>query len=882
MTVTFTVQNGTVTLLTTGVTDGITVQVQNNGTANVSVTAPLAAIVATLAAQSGLTYNSTSAVHISDTLTISANDGSFGNSDTQNLSLLVAGPLTFVFPTTQQVVKIGGSIPLGGVQVSDPSLPTTDMVSVTLAASNGTVTLATSVSGGITSTEVTNNDSASVTVNAKLDELNNTLAATGGLTYTPNSGYVGTDSLTIGGNDTLGNNSSGDSIPLVVAGPLTIAAPTTQQLVSVGGTTGLPSIAITDPSLPTTVNVSLSLGVTNGTLSVPGSVTGGVVSSDISGNGTNSVTITAPLAAINATLAAAAGLTYAPTGGTAGMDTLTLNGSDTLGNTESVTESLLAVGPLSVTAPTAVEALKVGGSADITGVSLADPSLPTTQNVTLQLSATDGTLSVSTTVTNGIGRPQVTGNGTNSVTITAPLAAINATLADAAGLSYTSTTGGQESIALKGTDSTGNQGTGTVQFLDVGPLTFNVPTAAQLAKVNGSLVFSGVSLADPSLPTTDNVTVTLGVTNGTLNLSTTVANGLTSGDITANGTNSVTITAPLAAINATLADANGLTYTPNTDYAGTDTLSLSGSDTLGNSGTGSVSLVDVGPLTIAVPSTQQLVASNGTLSLAGVSIADPSLPTSSNVTVTFSATHGNVALSTAVTGGITAAQVTGNGTGSVTVIAPLAAINATLADANGLGYTSTNTYNGGDARVVTAQDAATNSNTARISLVAVGPLTVVTPSALQAVAASTALAISGVSLTDPSLPTTDNVQLVFGAQHGTVTLSTTVTGGLTASQVTGNGTGAVTIDATLAEINATLADPAGLSYQGASGYNGSDTLSLTANDTVTNNATGNVNIAVGLTVNVPAAVQTVAANGSLAVGGIMITDPRSPPPARYP
>ena len=66
------------------------------------------------------------------------------------------------------------------------------------------------------------------------------------------------------------------------------------------------------------------------------------------------------------------------------------------------------------------------------------------------------------------------------------------------------------------------------------------------------------------------------------------------------------------------------------------------------------------------------------------------------MTVTFMANHGILALSTTVTNGISAGQVTTNGTGSVSVTATVAEINATLADAHGLTYTPTSGYNGAD------------------------------------------------------------------------------------------------------------------------------------------------------------------------------------------
>ena len=308
---------------------------------------------------------------------------------------------------------------------------------------------------------------------------------------------------------------------------------------------------------------------------------------------------------------------------------------------------------------------------------------------------TNGTMALSTAVSGGITSGQVTGNGTGSVTVTAPLAAINATLADANGLTYTPMTGfnGSDSLGITAGDTLANSSTANVSIA-VG-LTLTLPTA-QVAQANGTLAIGGVSISDPALTTEDTVTLTFGVTGGTVNLSTTVSSGVTSGQVTGNGTGTVTVTAPLAAVNATLAATNGLTYTPTTGFSGSDTLAVSAVDSLESSNSGSVPLTVVGPLAITVPAAQEFKV-NGTHTISGVFLADPSLPTSDNVTLTLAVTNGTVALSPSVIGGVTGAQITGNGSNSVTITAPLAAINTTLADNSGLSYSPTNGFTGADA-----------------------------------------------------------------------------------------------------------------------------------------------------------------------------------------
>ena len=230
------------------------------------------------------------------------------------------------------------------------------------------------------------------------------------------------------------------------------------------------------------------------------------------------------------------------------------------------------------------------------------------------------------------------------------------------------------------------------------------------------------SLSDPYLPTNDNVTLTLTVSNGTLGLSTSIAGGVTSDQVTNNGTAALTVTAPLGAINSTLADSTGLTYTRTNGSSGSDALALSASDPLGNSDSASVSITSGGPLVITTPSGTQTVATGGTLVVSGVSLADPPLPNSEDVTITLAVTDGTVAISTTVNGGVSSDQITDNGTASVTVAAPLAAINATFADSNGLTYAPATGFRGSDTLALSASDPLSNSDSASVSVV-VGGLT---------------------------------------------------------------------------------------------------------------------------------------------------------------
>jgi VCBS repeat-containing protein len=134
---------------------------------------------------------------------------------------------------------------------------------------------------------------------------------------------------------------------------------------------------------------------------------------------------------------------------------------------------------------------------------------------------------------------------------------------------------------------------------------------------------SGISVSDPDSGSND-ITMTLGALDGTMTLDTGVLNGLVAGDITGNGTDSVTITGTQAQINNTLAAADGLTYTSDAGFAGpSDTLAVATNDN-GNTGSGGAQ-VDAKNVTIQFNTppvaTAQTVSTNEdtekTITLAG-------------------------------------------------------------------------------------------------------------------------------------------------------------------------------------------------------------------------------------------------------------------------
>ena len=73
---------------------------------------------------------------------------------TANVTMLMIGPLTITVPAILLQVTDAQTVAISGVSVTDPSLPTTNEITLDLATSGGSLFLATNVPGGVTSGEV--------------------------------------------------------------------------------------------------------------------------------------------------------------------------------------------------------------------------------------------------------------------------------------------------------------------------------------------------------------------------------------------------------------------------------------------------------------------------------------------------------------------------------------------------------------------------------------------------------------------------------------------------------------------------------------------------------------------------------------------------------
>ena len=127
-----------------------------------------------------------------------------------------------------------------------------------------------------------------------------------------------------------------------------------------------------------------------------------------------------------------------------------------------------------------------------------------------------------------------------------------------------------------------------------------VPAGPLSTPEDTALAITGLSVRDVDIGT-GNITVTLSVTHGTIHVRDDLGPGfLDSTDFSpgTNDTSSVTFSCDPAFVNATLAALNGVVYTPDSNYNGSDTLTML-SDDGGATGSGGV-LTDSDPVAINI------------------------------------------------------------------------------------------------------------------------------------------------------------------------------------------------------------------------------------------------------------------------------------------
>ena len=144
----------------------------------------------------------------------------------------------------------------------------------------------------------------------------------------------------------------------------------------------------------------------------------------------------------------------------------------------------------------------------------------------------------------------------------------------------------------------------------------------------------------------DPVTVTLSVIDGTLTLNSGVAGGVTAAQITGNGTSSVSITAIVANVNTTLANASGLTYLSSADFSGSDTLAININNLTDSvNATTTLTVTSVNDTPSFTKGTNQIVLEDaGAQSVSGWATSVSAGPNEATQTVDFQASNDNNSL----------------------------------------------------------------------------------------------------------------------------------------------------------------------------------------------------------------------------------------------
>jgi subtilase family serine protease len=770
-----------------------------------------------------------------------------------NWSPTVSGPSA---ATTNENTPLDFSGP-NAITLTD-QIAGTNIDSLTLSVNDGSLTLGST--NGLTFTSGANG-SGSMTVSGTIGDIQ---AAVSGMTYSPNTGYTGSDSLSVLLSDPLANVSASTTVALTINAPPTLTAPTTGSLSENGSlvfsTSNNNAISFTDAAAGAGAD-SLTLSVTNGTLTLAS--TSGLTFTTGT-NGTASFTVTGTVADLDNSLD---GLVYQPTALYVGSDTLSISVTDPADNLSSSTSVALtvnALAPPAITAPSTASLSENGSlvfsSANGNAISFTDAGAGSNPD-SLTLSVLHGTLTLSST--SGL---TFTGtNGTASFTVSGTVTNLDAALS---GLTYQPKSGyiGSDSLAVSVADAGDTLSASTSVALTINILTptITAPATGSLNE-NSSLVFSSansnaISFTDANAGTSKTESLSLSVGHGILTLGSTTGLTYTSGK---NNTASITVTGTVANLNAALA---GLTYKPTAAYWGSDSLAISvldPGDKQSSSTSVALTINALSPPTITAPTSatlgENLSVSFSTTNSNAITVADANDVTGD--VLTLSVTNGTLTLG--ATPGLTFKSGT-NGTASFSIAATLANLNKAI---NGLTYKPTSSYSGSDTLSILMSNAGDGQSASTSVALTVTPavapvLTAPATASLNENASQvfSAANSNSISFTDVNAGTSKTESVTLSVAHGTLKLGTTY--GLVFTAGT-NSSASMTVTGTVTNLNAALN---GLTYKPTTGYSGSDSLSVSVADPGDGLS---ASTSVALTVNTlpPAftapATATVAVNGSL-------------------
>ena len=382
-------------------------------------------------------------------------------------------------------------------------------------------------------------------------------------------------------------------------------------------------------------------------------------------------------------------------------------------------------------------------------------------------------------------------------------------------------TAGTHTVTFKGET---NDGTDRTSFID----------DVSIQSVNGNPLRVG----DVDSTGNEPLTVTLSVTNGSLSLNGT--DGLTMLAGSGTGDSLMTFEGTASSINSAL---NGLVFMPDTDFRGQAVLQIVSSDTGGLGGPQTtIKTIDIDvtgpnlPPVNAVPGDQGVdehqVLTFSAAAGNAISVSDPDagdLP----VQVTLTCTHGTLTLSNVGSdSGLTFLAGDGSNDTTITVQGSMTNINEAL---DGLQFKPEDNYDGPATLSIETNDLGhcgtggpqTASSAVTIQVTAVNDPPVNYVPSLQYAYTQYPLTFSdatgnGIHITDPDAGDFP-VQVTLSVDQGTLTLGST--DGL--ASVTGNGTGTITIQDSMAHINAALE---GLQFQARDNFQRNACLTVSTDD----------------------------------------------------
>jgi subtilase family serine protease len=821
-TLSLTVDNGTLQLAST---TGLTFIAGSNNGKTMTVQGTLAALQnAVFNITGGIWYTPNSNFVGQDWLQLSFTNTLDGMPDPSFTSISVLGAPTVSAPRNVQVIENASYVfPNSAFTLSDNAASGTSD-SLQLSVADGVIDLGSTT--GLTFTQGGSGSSV-MTFGGTLANLQ---AALQSLTYVPDSNYLGTDTLSLTLSDSVDKLSSAKtSVGLSV-----VAQPTLQAVSNVSTnenntyTFATGALVLSDASATGVLN-TLAIKVQDGHLNLPNDGSG--VSVISGGNNTASMTISGSIANLAAELN---GLQYIPNNDFSGTDTLSLSYTDSndgVGATNSVSIDVTNVPPPSITAPTSVTTNENAAYTFASGaISFTDQSAGPSNTDSLTLSVADGKLALGSTtgitITAGA-------NNSSSMIVSGTVANLNGALV---GLIYTPNLNysSGDTLRITATDLTLNVSSSANVSIVFNPLPSVVAPSAIFVDENGSYAFtSGSIVLSDTIASGASDTLSLSVSDGTLNLGSIA--GLTFGGGTANNSSSITVTGTMTNLQAAV---NGLVYTPTAGFASNDALALSLSDA-GDNLTGNASVtITVGnfpPPAVAVPNSAS-TSENSSLGFGSAISVTDIVASGSSDSMSISVANGTLTLST--TSGLSFSSGT-NGTSSMTVTGPLAAMNAAL---NNLAYAPISGFSGHDLLQVSVTDSTDNQHGSGSVPIAVNPFATAPVAANVLENGAYTFSTTGktaISLTDGAATATSDT-MTLKALSGKLTLPTTTGLTITAGA---NGTASMTVKGSLANLNAALN---GLVYRPNQFFTGTDTLTVTvadASDGLSGSAKVNITVA---------------------------------------